>query len=254
MRGLALPVACLMVALALGGCLEELRGGGTVGPGDYLRDDDYREWLVEVDYVTGHRPSNGLLDLLKGRLSPLVHKPDGITMFVDDALPAEGRTWTTDDLRALRREHGNQATGSDRVVTHLIFVDGQSAADSNDGRVLGVAIGFDLVVIFSETIREVCSLSTLCTTTPQRILEAVTIHEFGHALGLVGREDGSGREPVPPQSDHEDPEHPGHSRNRGSVMYWAVESSNIVNLLRGGVPTTFDADDKADLCAAGGRC
>ena len=47
--------------------------------------------------------------------------------------------------------------------------------------------------------------------------------------------------------DHEDPDHPGHSSNDDSVMYWAIESSSIGNIFSGSIPDEFDADDKADL-------
>ena len=46
-----------------------------------------------------------------------------------------------------------------------------------------------------------------------------------------------------------DPEHPGHSPNRGSVMYHAVESTLLGTVLSGGPPRDFDADDLADLAA-----
>jgi hypothetical protein len=50
-------------------------------------------------------------------------------------------------------------------------------------------------------------------------------------------------------TDREDPEHPGHSRSRESVMYWAVESNLIAELLGAGPPTDFDDADRADLAA-----
>ena len=66
------------------------------------------------------------------------------------------------------------------------------------------------------------------------------MHEFGHLLGLVNLVYQS---PV----DHEDPDHPGHSNNEDSVMYWAVESSDISNIFSGQLPDEFDQDDLDDL-------
>jgi hypothetical protein len=68
----------------------------------------------------------------------------------------------------------------------------------------------------------------------------VVTHEVGHLLGLVDLVLHTGRQ---------DPEHPGHSRNQQSVMFWAVESSLITDVLTGGPPTNFDDDDRADLAA-----
>jgi hypothetical protein len=70
------------------------------------------------------------------------------------------------------------------------------------------------------------------------IEDAVTMHELGHLLGLVDLVLSTGRG---------DPEHPGHSRNRASVMYWAVESDLVADLLQGGPPRDFDSADLADL-------
>jgi hypothetical protein len=47
----------------------------------------------------------------------------------------------------------------------------------------------------------------------------------------------------------DDPEHPGHSTNRSSVMYWAIESGLVTEVLSGPPPERFDDDDRADLAA-----
>jgi hypothetical protein len=54
-------------------------------------------------------------------------------------------------------------------------------------------------------------------------------------------------------TDHEDEDHPGHSSNRNSVMWWQVESIGALGSLNN-IPNTFDQNDRADVCAAGGRC
>jgi hypothetical protein len=73
---------------------------------------------------------------------------------------------------------------------------------------------------------------------PHAVQRAVTTHEVGHVLGLVDLFLATGRA---------DKEHPGHSTNRNSVMYWAVESSLVGDLLTGGPPQDFDDADLADL-------
>jgi hypothetical protein len=73
-------------------------------------------------------------------------------------------------------------------------------------------------------------------------------HEVGHILGLVNNG-------IPMQKAREDPDHRGHSSNPRSVMYWKVETGNIIDFLRNGnrIPNEFDEDDKADMRAAGGK-
>jgi hypothetical protein len=48
-------------------------------------------------------------------------------------------------------------------------------------------------------------------------------------------------------ADHEDDDHPGHSNNDESVMYWAVESQSLNSFFTGNLPNEFDADDLADM-------
>ncbi len=254
----ALFAALLLLATAtLPGCINDILPTGPTRPQDYLQDDKYEEWVVEVDYVGGKRPDQSVLDFVRGRLSPLVHKPAGLTFTVDDQLPAKNGAWTTDQLLAFSQDHRDIKNDGNTITTHLLFVNGGSSSDTPDAKVLGVAIGFDVVVIFVDNINASCRPLAVppCTYTQNEMQRVVTLHEFGHILGLVNRKAGDGSIPVPQQSQHEDPQHKGHSRNQNSVMYWAVESSVIGDIFRGGdLPDTFDAEDKKDLCAAGGRC
>ncbi len=103
-------------------------------------------------------------------------------------------------------------------------------------QVLGVAMRGDIIAIFTE--------SVAAAETPvvgRGVIEpAVVMHEVGHLLGLVDIARNTGRA---------DPEHPGHSRNRESVMFWAVDSSLVGQVLQGGPSRNFDREDLADLDA-----
>jgi hypothetical protein len=74
--------------------------------------------------------------------------------------------------------------------------------------------------------------------------QSVFVHELGHVLGLVNLG-------TPMVTPHEDthPDRRGHSNNQGSVMYWAVETSAIGNILGQNPPDDFDNNDRADLRA-----
>ena len=103
---------------------------------------------------------------------------------------------------------------------------------------LGVAVDASTVAIFQDTISQ--SENFLGRPSADEMERAVTVHEAGHLLGLVNLVYQS---PI----DHEDPDHPGHSSNEDSVMYWAIESNSIGNVFSGSIPDEFDADDKSDL-------
>lgn len=240
--------AAVLLALVplLSGCL--FNAGSGTEPEDFLTDGTYKEWVLEVDAVTGHRPPTALFSALTSKLTPLVHKDD-VRFQVDDTLQpgqAGDGGWSSDELRSLNRQHQDLETEGARVVTHVMFLDGRHEA----GGVLGVAFGHDFVAIFSQEVQDVCTNALLCPGV-QDILEAVTTHELGHILGLVDNG-------VPMVEDHEaetcqDRPDEGHSTNTRSVMYCQVETVSILSILGDGPPTNFDGQDRADLRAAGGR-
>jgi hypothetical protein len=100
--------------------------------------------------------------------------------------------------------------------------------------VLGVTVRADTTAVFPDRIAS----ATSPLVTRHRLEQAVDTHELGHVLGLVDLARDTGRA---------DRDHPGHSTNTRSVMYWAVESSLIGQVLTGPPPRDFDAADLADL-------
>lgn len=229
----------LVVAAAAPGCLDEVFGA-SVGFHDYLQDGTYSKWVIEIDHVQGHAPSASAISTLKSRISPLVNKAT-IDVRVDDSFAGKSR-WTTGDIAALEDRYKDAQTKGDTVVTWVAYLDGEF----EQSNVAGVTIGYDRIAIFVEAIDDACSLGTLCFGAEMDVERAVIVHEFGHALGLVNRG-------ADMKTQHEDADHRGHSSNRNSVMWWQVESLGALAGLNS-IPTQFDANDKADLCAAGGRC
>jgi hypothetical protein len=205
-----------------------------------------------VDTIEGMAPPNeNAMNLLKTRLASVVNKPDGIEVRAGDTLPSRGGTWTVKDLKDYSSAHLNAKSGGKTAVIHLLFLDGRFENANALGVALsqtrnGQVVSTGPIAIFSETIRSSCSILSGCTSSAP-IWGPVLVHEFGHAMGLVNNG-------APMQTPHEDSGHPGHSNNRNSVMYWAVETSDILTVFTGGIPDNFDANDRADLCALGGKC
>jgi hypothetical protein len=115
-----------------------------------------------------------------------------------------------------------------------LFPSGTYEKDS----VLGVAVDASTVAIFKDSVAD--AEGFLGRPSAEEVERSVSVHELGHLLGLVNLVYTSPR-------DHEDSENKGHSNNDGSVMYWAIESSDVGNFISGDLPDEFDEDDKADL-------
>ena len=194
-----------------------------------LRPSPSGTLVVEISSEDGAAPADGTLRHLANVLVDVTGK--GVTIERGATPPSRG-AWSSADVRAAARASASVPQG-DPAVIRLLFVHGQHAESDT---ILGVAVNGDTAAVFVDRVRD--SASPLVGA--GAIETAVTVHEVGHLLGLVD---------LAIDRDREDPEHPGHSSNRGSVMYWAVESSLVLDLLTGGPPRDFDADDRADLAA-----
>lgn len=139
--------------------------------------------------------------------------------------------WSPDAIVAAADANGGARGSIDRPVLHVLALRGGLDGDAN---AIGVTVRGDVFAVFVD---QVASAAT--PLVPQRVIEdAVAIHELGHVLGLVDLALNRGRA---------DPAHPGHSTNRGSVMYWAIDSDLVTQVLDGPPPTDYDQDDRADL-------
>ena len=199
-----------------------------------LNSSQFTELVIEVDYETDQKPRPETLELLIERINSVCEK-QSVTyeLFLTD-FEHEG-AWTNDEIRLVGREtRDNDAMAADQLRFHFMFPSGKHANEN----VLGVTVDASTVMIFVDQIKEAENL--VQRPSWENIEAAVTIHELGHLLGLVNLVYVS-------NIDHEDSEHQGHSSNDQSVMYWAVETCDIANIVFGNVPNDFDADDRGDL-------
>jgi hypothetical protein len=142
------------------------------------------------------------------------------------------RSWSADDLIGLADGQGKSPQGAQgEAVLHLEFLHGTYQGDDS---VLGIAVRGDVLAVFTDRVEASGTLLVSAAV----IEDAVLMHETGHLLGLVDLALHSGRG---------DPEHPGHSTNRRSVMYWAIESDVVIEVLSGPPPTDFDDADRRDV-------
>lgn len=211
---------------------SEAPGPAPVGPVGsaavrYLRPSGSERVLVQVLVQDGAAPQAAVPERIRQVLAELSGKP--VTM-ATAAVGGGARAWTSDELRALA-DSSSPAQTAEQAVLSLLFLRGGFA--ENEGAV-GVAVRGDVAAVFAERVDEAAGPFG----DRGAVQDAVAMHEVGHLLGLVDLVVDSGRD---------DPEHPGHSPNRGSVMYYAVESTLLGTLLSGGPPRDFDQADLDEL-------
>lgn len=207
--------------------------GARGAPGAYartlLQPQRSERIVVELLVQQGAEPRQAALDHVTSALRDASGKP--VTIGGPVTLPTGDGTTSDDDIRELADRYGRATQSADQAVLRLLFLHGRYVPE--DG-VLGVAVRGDTAAVFSQQVR---NASTPLVSA--RALEtAVITHEVGHLLGLVDLVLHTGRQ---------DPEREGHSPNRESVMYWAIESSLVSQVLSGPPPRDFDAADRADL-------
>lgn len=200
---------------------------GPVGSYARLLLDPAAQLQVAVLTQPGGEPDPATLSGLRSTLAEVSGK--AVTILEPQPVSG-GPNWTGEQIRRAGAAAGPAGSASVAVVK-LAFLRGEFSDRSSS---LGVAVSASVAAIFTEQVE--AAAGPLGSSRRHEL--AVTIHELGHLLGLVDFVLDTGRE---------DPEHPGHSRNRDSVMFWAVESSLIRDVLAGGPPTEFDEADRADL-------
>jgi hypothetical protein len=199
---------------------------GSFAPG-ILSPSFSSEVVVEIRTQSGAGPQQASLDHLTSVLRSVTGKTVNVAQGA--AIDGGAKSWSADDLRSTG--DAGMAQGNGRAVIHLLFVHGSFGGDTG---VLGVAARGDVAAIFIDQVKS--SSTPLVGSTG--IETAVVTHEVGHLMGLVDLYLHTGRQ---------DPDHPGHSTDTQSVMYWAVESNLVADLLQGGPPKDFDSADLADL-------
>lgn len=187
--------------------------------------------VVEIDAQAGAELSPGAVEHLLDALGAVVDKPGGVALAGASTIAGGPRTWTLDALRDAAAANRDHHTTAEAAVVHVLAVRGQMDSDA-----IGVAFSATEAAIFPDRIDALAAL----LGGQEAVERAVLVHEAGHLLCLVGIDYDS-------EIPHEDPAHPGHSSDRASVMFHAIETSAIAQLFTGPPPDRFAPADLADL-------
>ena len=203
-----------------------------------LRGSPARRLVIEITYVSGRKPSQDSIDHVVSILRREAVKPDGIIETFDAPIPAAKDSYSLNDLVELEAQHRRLHSGGSVATIWIVALNGSYAGGSS---VLGLSFRATAAAVFEDQIQNAATLFVSAGA----IERSVITHETGHLLGLINIGYRSA-------FDHEDPQHPHHSKYKTSVMYWAIEDMSIAAILSGGPPDDFDQYDRADLAALRG--
>lgn len=234
----------LLVAGCSGG--SEMRPGPTVAvsPNSFLSSSPYTSLVIELVSVSGFSPSSTTVDNVKTFLQARLNKPSGITVMLRTVASPGKTAYTVDDIKTIENAERKQKPSGTTLTAFLLLLDGDYAGNSGSSKVLGLAYGTSSMCLFEKTVREFSGGVGKPTVTT--LETAVIEHEFGHVLGLVNN--GTAL-----QSSHQDGANGKHCINQNCLMYFNVETSDVVGNLLGGSVPALDAACLADLQGNGGK-
>ncbi len=232
----AIAIAILMLAISFSGCIDRPAVWGK--PGDARKEflgSSYEKIIIEVDYDSNTKPDDAALSLLRQRLTDAGVCGKDIEIKISDKLTDSKASYSIQEIRAIQdkyRSHHNQFVhfGDGAFYAYVLYLDGEYADNKN---VIGLAYSADSFVIFQSNIKKNVNQFGI-PPTAQDVEKSVLIHEFGHLLGLVSR----GQDSL--YKYKEDARHEHHCENSQCVMYYAVDTTDVIGaFLNKGTPTDF---------------
>tara|TARA_B100000029_G_scaffold463423_1_gene496706 strand:+ start:455 stop:1189 length:735 start_codon:yes stop_codon:yes gene_type:complete len=231
-------VIAIILVLTTPGCLEDLKNEivsceNLTGACRYeiLQSGKYPRLHIEIDYVTENAPDSDAVDLLKQRIKETTDKTS--ISVSQNSFGSTDSSYSMEEILDIEKAQRERYKSGNTFIIHILYLNGEY--EDND-QTLGLAYKGSSFVIFKEKIEDAAFL----LISAEDIEKSVLVHEYGHLVALVN----NGYESP---HDHEDPDHPNHSNNDESVMYWAIESQDIANQIDGEPPNNFDSDDLDDL-------
>ena len=229
----------LIGLLMFAGCRKEGHFNN-ISPHDFLSDVKYDKLIVEIQYVNGYEPSATAISNLVTFLQKRLNKYNGVTVVKNNVSSPGKISYTLDDIKEIEKERRTQKTNGGILTAYIFFAD----ADYSNSQVLGIAYGSTSIVVFEKTVMD---FSGGFGQPPTSALETTVIdHEFGHLLGLVNNG-------TTMQINHQDNSNGKHCANRDCLMYYNVETTDVISNILGGNIPELDANCANDLHANGGK-
>ncbi|MBT0813000.1 hypothetical protein KIH41_17060 [Litoribacter ruber] len=211
---------------------------------EILSSQHFQSLQLEIQYMVGFEPTPGLVDNIREFLEELTNKPGGIDIYLTAIAPGRQESYSIADIRAIEDANRSSYNQGRKVGLYLLILDGYSAEDTGGSFTFGLVHRSNSIALFGRRMRE--NSDTVGRPSRSLLENTVTRHEIGHLMGLVN----VGSDMVEP---HEDPNHGGHCDNSSCLMYWAVETAGLLNVIDGGFIPPLDENCRNDIRANGGR-
>ncbi len=218
-----------------------------VSPNDFLSSNKYTSLTIEIDYVSGYAPTDACIQNLVTLLQSRLNKPNGVKVTKKVISSGSNSIYSLTDVEAIEKSNRTQQTNGSSLTAYIVFLDKDYSENqsSSQSKVLGVTYQKSSIVIFENVIRQYCG--GIGQPSAELLESTVVEHEFGHVMGLVN----NGTSMV---AGHQDSSHGAHCNNQNCLMYWSVETSDIVsNILGTGTIPDFDGNCLSDLQHNGGK-
>ncbi len=207
---------------------------------DLLSNTKYTSVKIEIQYMTGFAPDAGAVNLLKDFLSARLNKSGGITIVQKEIPASTNAALSVQQVADLEKNNRTVFTSGKELGVYFLFTNGEYT----DGKVLGVAYNNTSMCLFGKTIND--NSGNVGQTSRTKLTATVLEHEFGHIMGLV--DVGTAM-----QTNHKDSPNGAHCNNKNCLMYFSVETTDVLGfLLTGNIPT-LDANCLSDLKSNGGK-
>lgn len=211
---------------------------------DFLALARYKAINMEICYVEQHQLPDTVINSAVSFLAKYCHKPGGITV-KQRKLPIQGGKLQVNDLINIEKIYRTQferkgKNNADTLALYILVTE----SDFHENGILGVAYKNTSIAIFDGIITD----NSGGAGKPGRntLLSTVLHHELGHILGLVNMG-------TDLQRGHEDAAHSKHCSNKDCLMYYKMQTTDVLSVLTGDVVPVLDADCEYDLRANGAR-
>ncbi len=194
-----------------------------------LLSADVPNAVLEVDQVGGARITDEAVAALEEALREHGRKRN--VEVVRSEEDGSRDVYSLRDLVEASQEHRDRSSGGGTVAVHVLVLPGRFEVEG----VPGAAFHATAFALFPAEIERRLPPGSAVGA----FQAAVAVHELGHTFGLVNRT-GVGE-------FNEDPEHPSHTADPDSVMYWAIESPSLSQVFRSGPPRTFTEADRREM-------